>query len=1027
ETDEMNCLNYDYKLDIEMIQGTKTPAKGMLALGPGSLGFSVFGSMETSLSGAEKKFSTGSSAGMSTDAIDLEKLTPGLLQKLGAKPELNPAPKGEFFHVDDYVFDSQNQPYELGVVDGGSGQLGVKISASGFQLLGPVPNVGWVLLTLQKTGALDAGFLLQGSAGVRGIYSYKTLFPHNLEHETGDGSYVIIVDGDEGNSVTRQLRRSFVGGLESDADTTIKNSTEVQGGMNTKLEKLKSDMGVTDVSSKIVQIAFNLGAGIYVSALGGMTGAEAKIELAGDNGWTDQPSLEITINANGDSPVIKEINGDVRATTDLYMKAWIAKLQKQYVWGSIPIKHEFSTETVFAINPISVTIDETNREDYDISTFNGSPENVVNDFLVIGDYSCDSTGSGAIAYTDMETKGGDMRLMTSNYNSEDIWGTPVCISKTGGAIISHDIIKLPGNNTYMAVWSEITAENVDKTCPPSVLKYSVGNIVGGEWEWSVPTACVNLDEVATHVELLPNGGQISLVYMSTDEGPQGVNYQVSGLNWNGSSWGTTARLIERSRISGFTSCGTDDQTVSPVLIAYVDDEHNLKTLGWSSNGVSEATLLKEESGNDLALVNDSDGDVYLAYSVLGQGIGLYSYANGQWHDQGIPFTDALPNQLNMQLLPSDELLLGWTDISGDGAGYGIVSQDGMVISDTHTLTSANSGKYYGVSLVEAQSDDNEAVYLFVLNENEDVDLNAYLIESNDTRPVLSGTVSISGIPTVGKTLTADISGLTNQSGILSYQWKRGGTRIEGATAASYVLAEADTGYTITVVVASSDNSGTVTSAATAEISATGGGLSNLADLSSLSLSVGTLSPAFSASTLSYTASVANSVNTIRVTASVYDSSATLLINGTELQSGAESGNIELNMGENTITVKVTGTDQAVKTYVITVTRAEEDECFIATAAFGSKFSWPVSLLRQFRDQYLLSNDLGRSFVRFYYHNSPPLADYIAGSEGLRLLVRVLLAPVIGLVYILYHPLWAVLAVGVGLLFFKKKRVIITGI
>lgn len=88
---------------------------------------------------------------------------------------------------------------------------------------------------------------------------------------------------------------------------------------------------------------------------------------------------------------------------------------------------------------------------------------------------------------------------------------------------------------------------------------------------------------------------------------------------------------------------------------------------------------------------------------------------------------------------------------------------------------------------------------------------------------------------------------------------------------------------------------------------------------------------------------------------------------------------------------------------INITIKTADECFIATAAFGSKFTWPVALLRHFRDQYLLTNFLGSSLVSFYYRHSPPLAAFIAGNEPLKLFVRVLLAPVIGLVYLLYHP------------------------
>ena len=52
-------------------------------------------------------------------------------------------------------------------------------------------------------------------------------------------------------------------------------------------------------------------------------------------------------------------------------------------------------------------------------------------------------------------------------------------------------------------------------------------------------------------------------------------------------------------------------------------------------------------------------------------------------------------------------------------------------------------------------------------------------------------------------------------------------------------------------------------------------------------------------------------------------------------------------------------------------------CFIATAAFGSKFEKHVQLLRRFRDFYLMPNGIDRIFVKAYYKYSPPLADFIA--------------------------------------------------
>lgn len=100
-----------------------------------------------------------------------------------------------------------------------------------------------------------------------------------------------------------------------------------------------------------------------------------------------------------------------------------------------------------------------------------------------------------------------------------------------------------------------------------------------------------------------------------------------------------------------------------------------------------------------------------------------------------------------------------------------------------------------------------------------------------------------------------------------------------------------------------------------------------------------------------------------------------------------------------------------------------DECFIATAAFGSKLEPQVVLLRQFRDKFLLTNQSGKDFVNFYYHNSPPVAQYIKHNELLKCLVRLLLLPIIAGAYVLFHPV-----IGMGgtlllvfmLLLWKKR-------
>jgi len=100
-----------------------------------------------------------------------------------------------------------------------------------------------------------------------------------------------------------------------------------------------------------------------------------------------------------------------------------------------------------------------------------------------------------------------------------------------------------------------------------------------------------------------------------------------------------------------------------------------------------------------------------------------------------------------------------------------------------------------------------------------------------------------------------------------------------------------------------------------------------------------------------------------------------------------------------------------------------DECFIATAAYGSKFEPAVVLLRHFRDAYLLTNTPGRAFVNFYYRSSPPVAAYIADHQALKTLVRAALAPVVGVVYLIFHPglFYALLGLLIFYLWVWKRK------
>ena len=84
-------------------------------------------------------------------------------------------------------------------------------------------------------------------------------------------------------------------------------------------------------------------------------------------------------------------------------------------------------------------------------------------------------------------------------------------------------------------------------------------------------------------------------------------------------------------------------------------------------------------------------------------------------------------------------------------------------------------------------------------------------------------------------------------------------------------------------------------------------------------------------------------------------------------------------------------------YSITANFEEDEEpplvstgCFIATAAYGTPTAEQIDVLREFRDVVLLESATGSRLVALYYRLGPRVADFIAGSELLRTLVRELL-------------------------------------
>jgi hypothetical protein len=654
-----NAVDYIYGIDTQVKEGMLNNAGGVLGLAPGFMGLSLYGGVEATLKGEDREFYLQMKGGVSKQNVNKNDYKPEFHRKKKIDVKLTPPPSGEIYHIDSYKFDPDNRPHELAVLYGVSGQTGVEVSATVMPVLKLIPKIGPVLYyMLYETGAMDIRATTNGLIGVRSLSGFKTTFPHQEEH-------FYETPSDAGS---KQLRRHFLGGNELGDPVKAKDP-----------EKTES-----------LDIALGFGVGMDVSLLRGSLGAKGKVEMAGDDAWTGAPAMLIDLNPDADWPIVKRIRGDVRATLDAYVQAWIARFQKRYVWKAWPIDHQFGTESVMHLIEMEIITERRDLGSAEPSEFKNEATVVVDKAspLIVSQVASGTAGE-LLLFTDMTASGGDMVLKASLRQSGQSWGAPVVIARVGGVVVNARVTALKQGG-WMAVWTEIARDRAGELYPPSRIMYAIGN--AGGTEWTTASQAVVLDHVADAVKLVSHGNGAALIYTEKKEGPTGGSDGLNAVVWNGSAWSAPQRLAS-SAITGFDGLGSDDLSQRPTLVAYTDAGNKLHLLEWAANP-SDPLLMKEPAGGAMAFTRHNDR-TWLAYSLKDGGIGVFHRdgGSGAWTDREPLFPEARPRELSLSVARDgnrDYLVAAWTESDGYTTGlyYGVMDVNDPAIRG---VTKAASG------------------------------------------------------------------------------------------------------------------------------------------------------------------------------------------------------------------------------------------------------------------------------------------------------------------------------------------------
>ena len=406
--------------------------------------------------------------------------------------------------------------------------------------------------------------------------------------------------------------------------------------------------------------------------------------------------------------------------------------------------------------------------------------------------SVNDTGKLDLSWEAPETDGGSAVIGYKVQWKEavDSWDTPADVSEAAVTVTSHTITGLTDGVEYTF---RMIAVNLE------------GDSSASEDESGTPRETTAPTVSSASVD----GATLTLTFNEALDGNSEPAATAFTVTVSGN-----ARAVESVDVIG--------GAVTLTLASAVSSEDTV-TVSYTAPASESAERLRDEVGNAAA-------------SFAGQSV-TNDTAPAAPAETRVP--DA-PNAPDVSAHDSTSLAVSWTEPASDGGsaitGYKLqwkeaadswdtpadVSEAAVTVT-SHTITGLTGGVEYTVrvSAVNSVGDGAPSPEATGTPIAGDSDRGTKGAQGTPAE----GSPAVTGEPTVGETLRADNSGISDKDGmkraVFTYQWVAGGADIDGATGASYTLTDDEEGLVVQVWVSFTDDAGNpeaVTSVGTAAVS-----------------------------------------------------------------------------------------------------------------------------------------------------------------------------------------------------------------